>query len=233
MIEKRETKIPISGRATTVLRVGLGFGLVLLVSSPVLLFLYVYFVPDFHYLFTSLPSDEEMIANFSQHRSDFERLAQIYREDLSVPTNNVGELEPTPEIKAIMDRIKVTAVAGDNVLWMPPDPYSTDPAFLREKAKLEARWYGPDTRKFSGVFFSYSHERVIRLYYGDDVVKGYYYVPFVPEIWDGRLWVPAHLMEGQGFCAENLNTYPRGFGPANSAYRLIQPHWYILMRQHH
>jgi len=57
--------------------------------------------------FRSLPSDEEMIANFRKHRADFERLVQIYREDLSVPNDEVGVLLPSAEVKKIMDRIRV------------------------------------------------------------------------------------------------------------------------------
>ena len=90
--------------------------------------------------FRSLPSDEEMIENFRKHRADFEHLVTRYREDLSVPTHFYA-LVPTPEIKAMMQRISVTKVFGDAVVWMPPDPYSKDPDFQeRKQSKLDAKW---------------------------------------------------------------------------------------------
>ncbi|MFH1113315.1 MAG: hypothetical protein V1792_05290 [Pseudomonadota bacterium] len=151
MIGREKTDNRDQDRGRPVLGICLGLGvslLTLLAASPILVAFYFWFVPDFHYLFRFLPSDEELIANFSRHRSDFERLVRIYREDLSVPTNCVGDLEPTPKIKAVMDRLNVTAVHGDGVLWIPPNPYSGDPAFLREKAKLYPKRIAPRNGSF-------------------------------------------------------------------------------------
>jgi hypothetical protein len=180
--------------------------------------------------FRGLPSDEEMIENFQKHRADFERLVQIYREDLSVPINRVGILLPTPEIKAMMDRINVARVRMDNVIWMPPDPYSKDPDFQEEKSKFVAKWYSPETRKFSGVIFRYAHGKVIRL---GVVEKRYYYVPFVPKILGGKLIVPATLLTGGiGDIFHSLNTYPPDFKLWDAVYREIEPHWFIQMSQY-
>lgn len=179
--------------------------------------------------FRSLPSDEEMIENFRKHRADFERLAQIYREDLSVPTHFYA-LVPTPEIKAIMQRINVTKIYGDAVVWMPPDPYSKDPNFPEDKSKLVAKWYSPERRKFSGVMFRYAHGTVIKL---GVVEKRYYYVPFEPKILGGKLIVPATLLTGGiGDIFHSLNTYPPDFKLWDAVYREIEPHWFIQMYQY-
>jgi hypothetical protein len=53
----------------------------------------------------SLPSDEEMIANFHKYRPEFERLVRTYREDMSVPTDFMGFLMPTADVKAVMNRL--------------------------------------------------------------------------------------------------------------------------------
>jgi len=107
----------------------------------------------------SLPSDDEMIANFHKHRADFDRLAQIYRGDLSVPTD-FDFLQPTPEVKRLMDRINVAWVEGDGVIWLPETADSTRPDLLRYKRELLAKPYSPERRKFSGVILGYAHKKV-------------------------------------------------------------------------
>jgi len=214
------------------LGVGLGLVVQLLIFVPTVVLFYYFILPDLPSLLRFLPSDQAMIAHFRKHRADFERLAQIYREDPSVPTDVVGQLLPTPEVKVIMDRINVTSIEGDNILWMPPDPYSRDPNFLKEKSKLELKWHSPEGRKFSGVIFHYAHEKVIRLIYGQEVCKGYHYLPFVPEVRNGKLIVPACFLGGLFFAASTLNAYPPDFATGDTAYREIEPHWFVRMIQY-
>jgi hypothetical protein len=139
--------------------------------------------------FRSLPSDEEMISHFYEHKEDFERLVRIYREDLSVPADVVGRLLPTPQVKALMNRIGVMEVNGDGSVWLPPYPYSNKPDAVRRMARLMSRGCC-ERRLFSGIIFSYAHPPVKRFRYLAYVYKGYYYTPFVPEVGRGRLWTP-------------------------------------------
>jgi len=180
--------------------------------------------------FRSLPSDEEMIANFHKHRADFERLVRIYREDLSVPTD-FYDLKPTPEVKAIMDRINVLWVKGDGVLWIPPDPYSTELNFLRGKAELTAKWGSPERRQFSGVKFGYPHRKVSSFKNLAHIYKLYYYIPAVPRIRDGRLKRPGNILEADPLIVRTLNETPYFRGFDYCAYREIEPHWFIGMCQ--
>jgi hypothetical protein len=113
---------------------GVTAGLVVAAMYMFVFFLF-YSFHDLPLLLRPLPSDEEMIANFRRHRADFKQLVRIYREDLSVPTDVVGTLEPTPEIKAIMDRINVDVVKGDGMVWMPPNPYCHDSGFTKRIMK--------------------------------------------------------------------------------------------------
>ena len=85
-----------------------------------------------------LPTDEEMIANFHKNRGDFERLVNIYREDLSVPTV-LDLLKPTPEIKEIMARINVAAVKSDGIVWVPPDPWTKRFRFLENTGEASGQ----------------------------------------------------------------------------------------------
>jgi hypothetical protein len=178
--------------------------------------------------FRSLPSDEEMIANFHEHRADFERLVQIYREDLSVPTLFI-QLKPTPEVKAIMDRIHVGAVWGDGIIWLPPNPYSTEPSFLKRRRSLHLKLFSRETRQsretreFSGVMLYYIHPTVMGFKY--PLHKKYYYVPFAPRVKKGELLLPG----GRGWAcmAETLDSWPFDCRLSQCAYRQIEPHWLI------
>jgi hypothetical protein len=170
-----------------------------------------------------------MIAHFQRHRADFERLVQIYRENLSLPTE-IDYLFRTPEVSAIMDRIHVAHVSGDGVIWMPPDPYSTkrNP----EKEKLDASWHSQEGRKFAGVIFHYRHAKSRTLSYLAPVYKHYYYFPFAPKIRDGKLIIPACLLTGgTGGLFQTLNMYPPDFKPFDCVYREIEPQWFIMMCQ--
>jgi hypothetical protein len=174
----------------------------------------------------SLPSDEEMINNFHYYRQDFERLAKIYREDLSVPINRTGGLEPTKDVRSIMDRIGVSAICGDQVIWIGPDPYLN---WSRSK-EMESYvpLYGQERRQFSGVIMYFAHGEVTNIQYGVNVCKRYYYIPVVPRIIEGKLFVPADLLAGISFVAPTLNTCPSIFeGNFDCAVRQIEPRWFI------
>jgi hypothetical protein len=204
--------------------VGVGVGL-LFVATYMSLFHAFYSFDDLPILLRPLPTDEEMIANFQRHRADFERLVRIYREDLSVPNNVVGFLLPTPEIKAAMDRIHVDLVQGDRMVWIPPDPYSRDATFLKQKNSLS---HLPQQRKFSGVKLSYTYGTVIR-YQGDLVCKDYCYVPLIPRESGGQLVLTGSPAGGYPRVAETLNTYPPKFGQFDCLCRQIEPQWFIEM----
>jgi hypothetical protein len=178
--------------------------------------------------FRSLPSDEAMIAHFNKNRSDFEALVKIYIEDMSVSDSGVGILEPTPEIRAVMKRINAESVIGDDVLWIPSDSNPMEPMKNPEADALKPG----DWRKFSGVILGYKHKTVARLKWGATVSKEYYYVPLIPQVEGGELRLPSQPAAwGNGTLVDSLNTYPPTLGPWDAAYRQIEPHWYIKMRQ--
>jgi len=176
----------------------------------------------------SLPSDEEMIANFYKHRADFERLVHIYRQDLSIPMDDdeYGYLLPTPDVKAMMDRIDVAWIKGDRDVWMPPDPYFQEPDVLKHTAALSARG-GPEARKYSGVIFGYAHADVHSLRYLAPVYKDYYYTPSPPRVENGLLRTPS----GAGRIMATLNSYPLIEYWGECFYRRIEPHWFLRFCQ--
>lgn len=173
-----------------------------------------------------LPSDEEMISHFYEHKDDFERLVRFYREDLSVPADVTGLLLPTPQVKALMKRIGVSEVNGDGRVWLPPDPYSNKPDVVRRRARLMSRGCC-ERRLFSGIIFGYAHPPVKRFRYLAPVYKGYYYTPFAAKLEKGRMWTP----HGCESIHATLNEYPRLDYWGQCYYRQIEPNWCIRMCQ--
>jgi hypothetical protein len=179
-------------------------------------------------LFRNLPSDEEMIEHSYKHRSDFQRLAQIYGEDLSVPCDDVGTLLPTPEIEAIMARINVPLIYGDWSTWMPADSNSQDNK--PQEDRLEPRSYHGAPRQFRGVNFHYAKVQTLS---GDNLIpvyKWYYYVPLAPKVVNGRLRTPNQKQVG--YLLQSLNAHMPAFDTCDcncKDYRLIETHWYIGM----
>jgi len=176
--------------------------------------------------FRSIPSDEEMIDNFHENRADFEKLVQIYREDLSVPSDKMGCLLPTSSLQTMMMRIKVRSGCGDGEVWMPPNPYSLEPDLLKSTAVQKARG-GTQARKFSGVMFDYSHSKVKTMRYLGSVHRGYYYTPFVPRIEGGVMRKPSGT--------ERMYAIPNSYPPieywGECVYRQIEGHWFISFCQ--
>ena len=173
--------------------------------------------------FRSLPSDAEMMDNFFQHRADFERLVQIYREDLSIPTNCVRGLEPTPEVKEIMNRIHVSYVQGDGQVWIPPNPYSTERIFL--KKMFEINRSRTKSRAFSGVLLYYAHEEVQGTFGTDE--KRYWYIPVNPRVYNGIILTPFDDLTGPPYATDSLDDYPPKFEANTCACRCIDDHWFI------
>lgn len=174
--------------------------------------------------FRSLPSDKEMISHFYGHKEDFERLVRIYREDLSVPADRAGLLLPTPRVKELMNRIGVTAVDCDGMVWLPPDPYSNKPDVVKRIARLRTAGSG-ERRRFTGVVLAYGHPPVKRFRYLVPVYKGYYYTPFSPQVEGRRMWTP----NGAEWILATLNKYPPRMDFCECFYRRIEAHWFIRM----
>lgn len=185
----------------------------------------------------SPPSDEEMIDHFRKHRSDFERLVQIYREDPSLPNRFGIVWEPTPEIEEIMKRINVRLLRTDWCVWLPPDPYSEDAKTRIETLQLNRKIHGGDAeaRQYSGVLLGYAHPPVRRrggiVEYFSQVFKGYYYTPFPPRIERGRLKRPFGC--GDEWIFPTLDLYPSEFTSEWCVYRQFEPQWFIEMCQGH
>ncbi|AFM24975.1 hypothetical protein [Desulfomonile tiedjei] len=211
----------------------LGLSIFLLFTACYLLFfLAFYSFADLPLLFRPLPSDEEMIANFQDHRTEFERLVWIYQQDSRVPVE-FNSLIPTPEINTIMRRVNVSSVSADGYQWIPPDPYSRDIDIIKRKSpKCFQRGgylhYDAQSRKLSGVLLGYTYGKKITIE-GNLISKKYYYIPFVPKVTNRNLSFPTTPMAGYNRITESLNNYPQEFGQYDCLYKQIEPHWFIVM----
>jgi hypothetical protein len=213
--------------------VGLGLGIVLLFISAYLLLFHAFFSSaDLPLLFRPLPSDEDMIANFHKHRTEFERLVRIYQQDPSIHVE-FDELIPTPEIETAMGRINVSSVRADGHIWIPPDPYSRDLDVVKRLAPTYFQrgdycHLSAQSRKLSGVKLSYACGTIITFEF-NLISKGYYYVPIIPEVYGETLRLPTHPMTGYRRIAGSLNGYPSDFKQYDCLCRQIEPHWFIEM----
>ncbi|MEW6529273.1 MAG: hypothetical protein AB1473_00430 [Thermodesulfobacteriota bacterium] len=201
---------------------------VLLMAAAILAALTVLmFGGEFSSFRTTIPSNEEMIANFQQNRADFERLAQIYREDLSVPTSG-RQLQPTPEVQAIMSRIHVTSVNGDQMIWLPPDVCLRE-AELRADRGEKAVIGAPEARKFSGVIFGYERRGVTGLMSMSNTYKLYYYFPLVPVAENGELVISAAPARAFSCVTQTTNKCPPYFEglERECVCTQIEPQWFI------
>lgn len=197
--------------------------IILLLIAPVLYF--VHLELDLCSLIRSLPSDEKMIANFKEHREDFEKLVRIYQYDPSARFDAFS-LVPTPQVEAIMKRANVDLLFSDLENWVPPDPYADE---ARERS-LSSKKIG---KNITSLCFDYAHDPVrMGINKFDHVRKGYYYTPIAPRIEKGRqypayelLCTPNHKMR----LFKSLDNYPESFLPGECYFRQIESQWFIKL----
>lgn len=196
---------------------------IVLLLAPILYF--VHLELDLGSLIRTLPSDEEMIANFREHREDFEKLVKIYQYDSSARFDAFS-LVPSPQVEAIMKRDNVDLLFSDLENWIPPDPYSEE----ARKQSLSSTKVG---RNITGICFNYAHGPVrMGIDKFDHVRKGYYYAPVVPRIDKGRQYPAYELLHTPNHRVrlfKSLNKYPDSFLPGECYFRQIEPQWFIKL----
>lgn len=203
-------------------------GIVLLVSS----LLYWW-----HY--NPLPSDEEMIAHFHEHRAEIEELVKRYR---GCVTKVGTTCEDLPENLALMEKAKVKRVVNNAPVWH-PNPYSREAAKqfddLLSTGKIpslnpyssivvELLDQNHPTRHFTGVLTSSGP----RLVFKD--------INFIPEI--VRIEGESLLLAVSPLCNcrfdeitaklrifPSLDTYPTRWIKGECVYRQFETHWFIRL----
>ena len=185
--------------------------------------------------FEPLPSDEEMIQHFQQHRGEIEKLVQLYRD--YEPQRGQKDLywADAPEIKALRERAAVERVNGSTSggLWI-AEPYSREAAKLAESqvrsADMETveRRYGTILIEFSPLDRYFSPSRR----YGT-LIKEVLYLPQAPKITQGEAWWPVDAVSGEPTqkrsVVQTLDRYPPNLNKGDCVVRPIEAQWFLSL----
>ncbi len=177
-----------------------------------------------------LPTDEEIIAHFYQHRTDIEELVKRRRAHRSQPGDKFIWISK-PEIRALKKRAGIYRISGDNIggLWL-PDPYNTyksmtsqerlDISIQEMKAGGHARWkYGGTSLRTTENNFR-STLRVALMY------KELWHLPEVALIKDGLLYWPSGKTRR---VSDSLDYYPLDWERGECLFRQFEPQWFIKL----
>lgn len=185
--------------------------------------------------YNPLPSDEEMIAHFHEHRTEIEELVQRYRG--CVPKVVGKSCERLPENQALMEKARVKRVTDSGPVWH-PNPYSQEaakqfddllragkiPSLIRYSSiQVELKDTQNPERHFAHVLLSTGPHLIFK-----DLV----HFPEAARIEGENLWLPAG--ERFGVTEKNrifptLNVYPPRWDTGECVYRQIETHWFIRM----
>ena len=184
-----------------------------------------------------LPSDEKMIAQFQNHRSDIEELIKRYR---GYPSGTEidhsrwfreGDAQKLL-LKAGVDRISFSALQP----WL-PNPYTIKTA---EKISREAK----DAKSYA-LFYKYgalrisllprSNYRSWHLRYAH-IWKDLYYIPEVPRIENNEILWPFDTKgkySSRSRVLETLDDFPGGWKAFECVYREIEKNWLLRLCNGH
>lgn len=171
----------------------------------------------------TLPPDEELIANFHEHREDIEELVRRYRNYVPPPSKQHHEWATLGDTPEIFKRAGVKRLIEVLPLWL-PDPYSAEArqrdggrvTDWREKSMYQALAIRPlDTR-----------------FYRNLVWKDLVFIPVVPRIENGIMLGPVdergvNIMSLR--VVPTLNKEPPDVGRDTCALRKIESQWFVMM----
>jgi hypothetical protein len=183
-----------------------------------------------------LPSDEEMISHFRQHRNEIEALVGHYRnyQSSEEPSVEWGDL---PEVVALKKKSGVKRVTQAGPIWF-PNPYTAQTAReLEFLARTDGRALMALSRRRGSLKIEltdsrYAHGAIVRTSVAAVIWKDYFFFPEVPKIDQQRLWYPVDV-DGQFKSSDrvltSLNSYPVGWKKSECVFRSIESQWFIRM----
>ncbi len=183
-----------------------------------------------------LPDDEDMIAHFQKHRSDFEEVVKRYREHKR-PVNNDSSLwYKEGDTLDLYQRAGISSI--DYSAYSPwfPNPYSLNNAKVIHERVFNGDYaifhkYGALKIKLSPKQNYYS----IRFPFSR-VWKDLYFIPEIPLIENGYMLWPFNLKgeySARGRVFSSLNYFPIKWKYVECIYRPIEPKWHIRMCNGH
>jgi len=178
-----------------------------------------------------LPKDEELIAQFQEHRADIEELARRYRQIDPQPNKDHSLWIKEGDTPALFKRAKVWSVQSAVGIWL-PNPYSVESAKIIEEQSKTAKDLSLSV-KYGTLHVQFDDPRYTgtALLYGNKVWKDLYFIPQIPRIENGVLLGPLYRgVNSPNYRVFNsLNEFPKDWGLAECVLRQIEPQWFIRM----
>ena len=198
-----------------------------------MLFIAYYFLAIWY----PLPSDEEMIEHFQEHREGFEALVQRYR-NFEVGLDGFHSKWKSEEgTELMLKRAKVWHVGHVAPIWY-PNPYSLKSANAVYAQSL-------DKQDSYALFYKYGsltvnveprkEYRATNLFY-IKIWKNFIYFPEIPRIENEKLLLPFNTkgaISGEDRVLLTLNKLPNNWKDYECVFRQIEPQWFIRMCNGH
>ena len=185
-----------------------------------------------------LPSDEEMIEHFQEHREDFVELVERYRNFQVGPDGFHSKWKNEEGTELMLKRAGIERIWKSAYSPWFPNPYTIETAKdVRAKA-LEGGKSHRVLQKYKGLVIKILPRRRYRatnLTYVK-VWKDFYFIPEVPRIVNGELLWPFNTKgeySGRSRTFPSLNKFPDHWKDYECVYRQIEPRWFICMCNGH
>lgn len=185
--------------------------------------------------YNPLPSDEEMIAHFHEHRTEIEELVKRYRE--WVPSKSIPNWQAVQENQALMAKARVKRVTDSGPAWY-PNPYSKEAS--KQFFDLIRADKIPSLNPYKNITVELLDEddpkrhfaRVLTFSGSRWIFKDLVFIPGIVQIENGNLWYPAHEIFGvieKMRIFSTLDEYPANWKKGECVYLQFETHWFIQM----
>ncbi|MGH8603269.1 MAG: hypothetical protein ACREXR_11010 [Gammaproteobacteria bacterium] len=192
-----------------------------------------------------LPSDEELITHFQEHRQDIETLIQTYYiAPEPLPGQSRVQWDASSEVQAIKLRAGVGRIHQTKGYWT-PDPYSFEwadkkkqliDANTRESATALRNMEALQVDMHDSRYFQRSFRYPLDYY----IWKSLLYIPAVARTHDSKLWpgvswntlapqTPEQYEKSADRLLPDLTNYPQDWKKGECVYRKLDTHWFIRM----
>jgi len=181
-------------------------------------------------MFRPLPSDQEMIDFFYQHRSDFEYVVQEFRQ-FSPKQHKYGGISKWDDGEAVKNakqRAAIQDVATGHHMWV-PDPYNRSQIeMVRNKVMISGEgWYGLHPY-VSLIISPIGSKFTFRSLLVGEYYKAYYHIPQPIRIREGLL-IPPEGGAGRELISKSTDISP-WIGKQGRCYvRAVTDHWYLAV----
>lgn len=184
--------------------------------------------------YNPLPSDEEMISHFHNHRVEIEELVKRFREwEPSAEAPNWYVVQD----KALMEKAGVKYVDNNSPVWF-PNPYSKEAAKQFDESVRAGKV--PSLNPFSTIVVELLDENDPKRHFAKVltssglrlIFKDLVFMPEVVRIEGENLWLPAHVFFGvrsKMRIFPSLNSYPSNWTKGECVYRQFETHWFVRL----